>query len=223
MSLGGLEERCCRRSPPHHPLRGGSGSLILSLVCLLAHRSHSHLVAPDRICKAMLITIVTRALFLAGSVPPAVWQSGAVSSLGSAEQGWPWWLLEDVLVLPPFSLLCHHAHLACHLLASLLASLHYLSFSPPRYPQRTQRAHGPVLAEPKSCSKEALYIQGENWEFGGSNCLFSSIWGALWWLHSTNARGRWSWADFCSNHRLFLLESDVLEFPQAVCIYKDAH
>lgn len=67
----------------------------------------------------MLITIVTRALFLAGSVPPDVWQSGAVSSLGSMERGWLWWLLEDVLVFPSSSPLCHYPHLAHHPLASL--------------------------------------------------------------------------------------------------------
>lgn len=43
---------------------------MLSLGSLLTHQCHSHLVAHDHICKAMLITIVTRALFLAGSVPP---------------------------------------------------------------------------------------------------------------------------------------------------------
>lgn len=105
---------------------GWLGPLMLSLVRLLAHCCHSHLVARNHMCKAMLITIVMRVLFLAGSVSPAVWQSGAVSSLGSTKQGWLWWLLKDMLVFPSFSPLCHHPHLACDLLASLLASFHHL-------------------------------------------------------------------------------------------------
>lgn len=79
----------------------------------------------------MLITIVTRALFLAGSVPLEAWQSGAVSSLGSTEQGWLWWLLEDMLAFPSSSPLCHYPHLAHHPLASLLASLYYHFFLMP--------------------------------------------------------------------------------------------
>lgn len=30
---------------------------------------------------------------------------------------------------------------------------------------------------PKFCIKDVPYIQGQSWDFWGSNCLFSSIWG----------------------------------------------
>lgn len=67
------------------PVRESSGWPGPSLACPLAHRCHNQLVAQGCICQAALITIVTRALFLAGFVPLAAWQSGAVSSMG---RGW---------------------------------------------------------------------------------------------------------------------------------------
>lgn len=58
---------------------------------------------------------------ISGRICPSlgVWWSGTISSPGSTEQGWLWWLLEDTLVFPSFPLLCHHPHLAHCLLASL--------------------------------------------------------------------------------------------------------
>jgi len=78
VSLRGLEEGCCRRSPLRCPHRGGSGWLG-TVDVVLTHRCHSHLAAHDRICKAVLITIVMRARFLAGSVPPLCGRAGLSS------------------------------------------------------------------------------------------------------------------------------------------------
>lgn len=138
---------------------------MLSLGSLLTHHCHSHLVAHDHICKAMLITIVTRALFLAGSVPP--------------------WLCGRAGTSPPWSKagcggfsrarLCFCALPLCATSPTLPTTCWLLSWlfcvtSSAQCPQRTRWG-------PKFCIKDVLYIQGQSWDFWGSNCLFSSIWG----------------------------------------------
>lgn len=139
MSLGAGRGGSARSLLCTVPIREGWGCLGPSLACLLAHCCHNQLVAQGCACEAALITIVTRASFLAGFVPLAAWQSGAVPS---TEQGW---LSSSTCVLPS---LWQQPHLA--LPPSFLVPVCALSFSPLHCP----RAPALVLEGPKSCSEE---------------------------------------------------------------------
>lgn len=183
----------------------------LSPACLLARRCHSHLVAHDCIRKAMLITIVTRTLFLAGSVPRLrggaglcpLWapriKAGYDGSSGTCSCFHPLPFCATTPTLP----------ITCWLLPWVLPTTTTTTFSPGQCPQRSWGACGPVREAHKTCSKKVLNSR----DFWGSNRVFSVSWG-LWCPHSTNTRGEmvagWilltsfsCWRVKCSFHELY--------------------
>lgn len=106
-----------------------------------------------------------------GLISGRICPPGCVAKWGCLLHGARLAVLQGTPVYPPSSSLCHQPHLAHCLLASFLAPLCALSFSSPQCPG----APGLVLEGPKSCWPHKS--RGQSWDFWGSNCLFSCMWG----------------------------------------------